>query len=163
MTVELEHVSGLRELSAALQELPRRIARNVLRGAVAAAAAVIRDEARLRAPVSTGPVATGAPLPGTLKRAIYQKWIRERSNDTQQTFFVGVRQGKRYRHLGKHGDRSQDAYYWRFIEFGTVKMAAHPFLRPAFETKRHEAVTALTTYLEARIPDEAARLPGARP
>lgn len=26
-----------------------------------------------------------------------------------------------------------DAYYWRFLEFGTVKMAARPFIRPAAE------------------------------
>ena len=24
-----------------------------------------------------------------------------------------------------------EAFYWKFIEYGTVKMAAHPFMRPA--------------------------------
>ncbi len=26
-----------------------------------------------------------------------------------------------------------DAYYWRFVEYGTVKMSARPFIRPARE------------------------------
>ena len=39
---EVENVTGLRELEAALKSLPDRIARNVLRGAVAAGAAVVR-------------------------------------------------------------------------------------------------------------------------
>jgi HK97 gp10 family phage protein len=159
---ELANVSGLKELSAALRELPLRIARNALRGSVAAAAAVIRTEARQRAPVSAGPNLPGDPLPGTLKRAIYQKHIAEKSGALMQTFYVGVRQGKKYRHLGKYGDRSQDAYYWRFVEFGTAKMAAHPFLRPAFEAKKQEALDALANYLAERLPEEAAQLPGAK-
>lgn len=159
---DLEHISGLKELSEALRELPLRIARNALRGSVAAAAAVIRVEAKQRAPVSTGPTLPGDPLPGTLKRAIYQKHIAEKSDALTQTFYVGVRQGKKYRHLGKHGDRSQDAYYWRFVEFGTSKMAAHPFLRPAFEAKKQAAVDALADYLAQRIPEEVAQLPGAK-
>lgn len=31
-------------------------------------------------------------------------------------------------------------WYGRFLETGTVKMAARPFLRPALDTKQHEAV-----------------------
>lgn len=31
---------------------------------------------------------------------------------------------------------SKDAYYWRFVEFGTVRQAARPFFRPAAEEER---------------------------
>lgn len=150
------NIAGLSELRAALRELPDRIARNVLRGAVNAGATVIRAEARVRAPVYTGEVADGHPPPGTLKRAIYQKQINELSSLTNQVFFVGVRHGKKYRKQGKKGDKSQDAYYWRWVEFGTSTMSARPFLRPAFEAKKLEAVEAMKKYMIERIPKEVA-------
>lgn len=155
---ELQNIAGLKELQEALKELPDRIARNVLRGSVNAGATVIKKEAATRAPVSTGPVSQGHPPPGTLKRAVYQKQIKELSNNVKQTFFVGVRQGKKYQKQGKKGNLSQDAFYWRFVEFGTAKMAAKPFLRPAFEAKKEEAVSAIKAYLENRIPEEVAKL-----
>jgi HK97 gp10 family phage protein len=160
--MELQHVKGLSQLSAALKELPLRLARNALRQSVAKGALVIRDEAKVRAPVSSGPVKPGDPLPGTLRRAIVIKHDAERSNAFSQTYVVAVRQGKRYRRRGKKGNRSQDAYYWRWVEFGTVKMSARPFLRPAFEAKKQAALAAIIEYLAQRLPEEAANLPGAR-
>src|SRR5450830_714100 len=125
-----------------MKELPDRIAKNVLRGSVAAGAAVIRNEAKARAPVYTGSVSAGHPPPGTLKRAIYQKQIPERSSNIQQTFFVGVRKGKKYQKQGKNGDKSQDAFYASWVEFGTSKQPGHPYMRPAYEGKKSAAVWA---------------------
>ena len=155
---DFQHVQGLRELQAALKELPDRIARNVLRGSVSAGAAVIRKEAAARAPVSTGPKRQGQPPPGTLKRSVYQKQIRNLSSLVRQTFIVSVRKGKKYRNQGKKGNLSQDAWYARFVEFGTAKMAARPFLRPAFEARKGDAVAAIKDYLARRIPLEVAKL-----
>lgn len=145
-------ITGLKELNDALKELPDRIAKNTLRGAVAAGAAVIRKEARNKAPVYTGSVADGHPPPGTLRRSVYQKQIRELSSVVKQTFFVGVRTG------AAAAKKGLDAFYWRFVEFGTQKMAARPFLRPAFETKKLEAIEAIKQYLAARIPREVEKL-----
>jgi HK97 gp10 family phage protein len=160
---ELQHVQGLRELQAALKELPQRIAKNVLRGAVSAGAAVIRKEAQLKAPVYTGPVAAGHPPPGTLKRSIVQKQIQELSSLFSQVFFVTVRYGKKYQKQGKKGALTQDAYYAAMVEWGTSKMPAKPYMRPAFESKKEAATAAIKEYLEKRIPLEAAKLPGAKP
>lgn len=159
---EVQSVAGLKELQQALKELPDRISKNVLRGAVAAGAAIIRKEAIARAPVYTGSVAEGHPPPGTLKRSIYQKQILEYSNLTQQMFYVGVRHGKKYQKQGKKRNLSQDAYYAKWVEFGTSKMPAHPYLRPAFEAKKNDAVQSIKDYLAKRIPEEAAKLPGAK-
>ena len=155
---ELAHIEGLDKLAWRLKQLPDRIGRNVLRGAVSAGAAVIRNEAKLKAPLYTGDVSKGHPPPGTLKRSIYQKQIAELSSLGRQVFYVGVRQGKEYQKQGKKGNLSQDAYYWKFVEFGTVNMAAHPFLRPAFEVKKMDAVSAISDYMEARIPQEVSKL-----
>jgi HK97 gp10 family phage protein len=161
--MELQHIKGLSELSAALKELPLRIARNALRQSVARGAVVIRDEAKAKAPVSSGPSAPGDTLPGTLKRSIVIKHDRERSTPTSQTYVVAVRHGKQYRNQGKKGNRSQDAYYWRWVEFGTVKMSARPFMRPAFETQKEAAVQEIARVLAERIAQEARTLPGATP
>ena len=148
---ELQNVSGLKELQAAMKELPVNIARNVLRGAVNAGATVIREEAKTRAPVYSGSPVKGQAPPGTLKRALYQKQIREKSSALLQTFFVGVRQGRSAKKTNKG---SIDAWYARFLEFGTSKMAAKPFMRPAFEAKKEAAVQAIKDYLVKRIPEE---------
>jgi HK97 gp10 family phage protein len=152
-------VNGLKELDAALKQLPDRIARNVLRGAVRAGAAEIRNEAKLKAPVYTGKVSEGHPRPGTLKRAIYLKQASALSSLVQQTFVVGVRNGPKVNRKTKVKDYGSDAFYWRWVEFGTQKMAARPFLRPAFEAKKFAALKAIQDYMATRIPLEVDKLP----
>lgn len=151
-------IEGLRELTRALNELPDRVAKNGLRAAVYAAARVIRTEARQRAPVAERPMRPNQPKPGTLRRAIIMKHLREQSGRHRQTFAITVRRGKKYRNQGKKKNLSQDAWYWHFIEFGTTKMAARPFLRPALESKRLQAVSAIKNKLLERIQLEARRL-----
>ena len=155
---ESVRVQGLDQLAKALRELPQRVVRNGLRAAVYAGAKVIRDEAKLQAPVATGDLGANQPPPGTLKRSVIMKQITELSGAQKQTFFVTVRHGKKYRKQGKKGTLSQDAWYWRFVEFGTIKMSARPFLRPAFDMKKHEAVTAIKTRLAQRIEQAAQEL-----
>ena len=48
---EFKYIDGLVQLSAALKELPTNVSRNVLRRAVSAGAAEIRNQAKLNAPV----------------------------------------------------------------------------------------------------------------
>jgi len=154
-------IHGFEDFKKQLAELPGRAGRNVLRGAVNAGATVIRKEAVLRAPQYTGPVAEGHPPPGTLKKSIYQKQITELSSAVQQTFFVGVRQGKRQQAV-KRGKNviNLDAFYGRFVEFGTSKMPAKPFLRPAFEAKKEAAIEAMRAYMAERIPKEVTKAGG---
>jgi HK97 gp10 family phage protein len=155
---ETVKVEGLAQLAKALRELPDNVAKNGLRVSVYAGAKVIRDEARLRAPKATESLGQNQPPPGTLKRSIIMKHIPELSNLTRQTFFVTVRHGKKFRKQGKSGNLSQDAWYWRFVEFGTRKMRARPFLRPALEAKRREAVEAMKERLAERVEHEAKSL-----
>lgn len=151
-------IEGLAELGKALRELPARVARNGLRVSVYAGAKVVRDEARARAPKAEQSLGPNQPPPGTLKRSVIMKHIPELSSLTRQTFFVTVRHGKKYRKQGKKGNLSQDAWYWRFVEFGARKMRARPFLRPALEAKRREAWQAMKDRLRERIELEASKL-----
>jgi HK97 gp10 family phage protein len=148
------HVEGLQQLAQACRELPERIARSALRQATSAGAAVVREEAKGRAPVYTGPIAQGHAPAGTLRKAVFMKQDRDASGPLNQVFVVGVRHGKAFQKVGKKGV-NRDAYYFRFVEFGTVKMSARPFIRPAFEMSKTKAVTAIGLVLADRIFQEA--------
>jgi HK97 gp10 family phage protein len=61
------------------------------------------------------------------------------------------------RAAGEKG-KMRDAFYWRFLEFGTVKMAARPFMRPAFDVSSQQALSLITNKLAAEVEKEAANL-----
>lgn len=179
---ELRCIKGLDEFARTLEQLPRNIGRNVLRGAVNAGATVLRQQAQDFAPVYEGD--DPRPDPGRLRRAIYQKQIPERSNELLQVFYVGVRRGRKNQVKVVRGKVTNlDAYYWTWLEFGhayvpprpkSVTLKAHraaikaapgaiwveprSFMRPAFAIAKDQAIQAMIDYLETRIPKEAANL-----
>lgn len=124
-------IEGMEGLQKAFAVLPKELHAKALKPAVSAAAAVVRKQAKANAPVDEG----------TLRKAIYQTRSRSESGTFQETAIVGVRFGRKYRRRG------QDAWYWRFLEFGTVKMPARPFLRPAFESTKQQQLDAIVTRL----------------
>lgn len=166
-------IVGLDGLLRELRQLPAVVQQRVLRGAAATGASVIRKEAILRAPVSAAPEQAGHAPPGTLKRAIYQVRMTQECTPTREVFKVGVRQGKRFRSVGKKG-ANLDAYYASWVEYGhfarvphamtkTAKAAgralgvatwvpAHPFMRPAVQAKAGDAVKAMAAYVAAQMP-----------
>lgn len=176
-------VDGLDKLQEQLAQISDRMGQNALRSATNAGAALIRNEARAQAPEyevdKHHRIAAGHPLPGTLKRSIITKFIREESTSTNVVYYVTVRKGIKYRKQGKNGNLSQDAYYASWIEFGhyaggstkgmTQKSAraarkagaldgaryvlARPFMRPAFDAQKENAVAAMKEKLAARLDD----------
>ena len=137
-------ITGLSELCAKLQELPARIERNIMRGALRAAAGVVRDEARKRAPVSNKEHWLGKGFkkvlikPGSLKKAIKvrQGKTREKGAVLYQVYI------------------SKKIWYGRFVEMGTSKQPGHPYLRPAFDAQKERALAAMQEYIIARIDKE---------
>lgn len=128
-------VEGLDELNRKLRALGPDLATRALRAAVAAGAQEIKKDVVARVPVATG----------TLRRAVYTKFIREESGPERKTFFVGVRSGKRYQ------KKNLDAFYWRFLEFGTARLAARPFIRPAWDARAGAALNRIKAKLAERI------------
>lgn len=157
---ETIRVEGLKELAAALRELPKAVAARQLRLPVAHAAADMRDDARRRAPIAEASLGPDRPKPGTLRKSIVIKKVV--GNDMQAIYVVAVRHGKKFSDVGKR-HANLDAYYWRFIEFGTTHAAARPFLRPAFEALKRQAVETIKAELARGVETEAARLGRSRP
>ncbi|MNC15536.1 hypothetical protein D3C75_633590 [compost metagenome] len=45
----------------------------------------------------------------------------------------------------------RNAFYWRFVELGTSKLAAHPFVRPAYDAREDEAYAAAVQRMNQAI------------
>lgn len=138
-------LTGFREMAERLKQLPERVAKNALRRAVAAGAAEVRNQARANAPVDTG----------EMKRDIQQKREKDQRGNFMAKYSIFVRSGKKSRLSGRARDVQKDSFYWKFVEFGTSKMPAQPFLRPAFEAKKEEALRIIGEKLDEGIQQAA--------
>jgi len=131
------NVSGnidIDSLLRTLKEFPRNIQKNVMIGATRAASNVVRDRARELVPRDTG----------NLGKSIVS--IQRRAEQGQVKFSVTPSRG------GKNS-----GWYAHFIEFGTSKISAKPFMRPAFEQSNNESLEASKKYIAERIPKELAK------
>ena len=131
----IEATFDVKKVMKALKELPNNIQKNIMVGATRAGAKVVSDEAKTLVPVKYG----------RLKKSI--GIIKRRSkNRNIISFSVSPRKG------GKN-----DGFYGRFIELGTSKMSAKPFLRPALEKSVEETLKASKDYIAKRLPEEVAK------
>ena len=116
-TVKFE-LHGAKEFERLLKELGPVPAGRLGQNALMAGARVIAAEARRRVPVDTG----------ELKRSIgvrSDRGLRRAGGDTRQAFVTASA-----RHAG-------------LVEFGTVRMAAQPYLRPAADESAGAALDKL--------------------
>lgn len=47
----------------------------------------------------------------------------------------------------------RNAFYWRFVEMGTANMPAHPFVRPAYDTREEEAASVAIARMSQAIDE----------
>lgn len=121
----------IKALLKTLNTLPQNIQKNVMVGAIRAGANVVRDEARRLAPIDTG----------NLRKSIAS--IKRKGDKNTIQFSVTPSRG------GKN-----NGWYAHFLEFGTSKMTAKPFLRPAFESQQDEVLQVTKEYIANRLPQE---------
>ena len=130
MAGEVVRIEGLDNLKRKLAEVPKAMRKRVLRNALAAGAREVRDVAKRNAPVLTLGTSLKAPYrkPGTVKQAIRVRTSKADRRAGDVGVFVNVRPAK----AGQRGAKNpNDPFYWRFLEFGTRKMPARPFLQRA--------------------------------
>lgn len=136
-------IEGLRELGEAMRTLSSDIAQKVAVSATGAGAQIIKKRAVRNIETS----------PSIVTRSLHDAVIVKKIPKSQLVFtsehIVTVR-GKNKRGKKAKGKQSI-APHAHLIEFGTVKMAAEPFLGPAFNTEKERAVQAITDRLRKRI------------
>lgn len=138
-------VEGLREIGEAMRLLSGDMATRVAGQATGAGAQVIKKRAIRKAPESEEPHKLEGVVvnPGNLKKNIVAKKVSKKDlGDLTAAHIVTVR--------GKRKD-GYAARYGRLQEFGTVHHPAHPFLRPAFDEGKTEAVEAIVKRLRKRV------------
>lgn len=64
---------------------------------------------------------------------------------------VAVKGNARTAGLTVEGGANGPSYYWKYIEHGTTKMRAQPYMAPAAEEKENEAVEAVATELKRKL------------
>ncbi len=111
------NLSVKNDLTAALDQVESTVREKVLLSGAASMSKVIYDEARLNA---SRHVKTG-----TLQDAIYRVYAKEKSTDSKVTYEISWNKT-----TAPHG---------HFIEFGTSRAPAYPFIRPAFD-HIHQAI-----------------------
>ena len=152
--VETVKIDGLDDLNAAIKQLSFDLKRKVVRSALRDAAKPIQKAAVANAPTLQGE--HPYRLPGTLKRSILVKASKLKNGKNGEIgVYIAVR--KRKGLGGKASARNPfDPFYWRFLEFGTSKMKARPFMNPAFEANSTRAIDIFKARLKVRM-DQANR------
>lgn len=147
----LVKLEGIDELARVMKALPEKIRKKAVRAALRPAGQVIAQAAKRNAPVLSLPTPTRTP--GTVKRRISVRASKFARQDGDEGVFIGVRPirgAAQVKRFGKAGaNNPNDPFYWRFLEFGTKKMAKRPVLGPAAKS---EGTAAIRKFLESAVP-----------
>lgn len=117
-------IAGQKELLKKLKELPENVSGKYLEDAALAGAEIIRQEASNKAPWRTGRLVSSI--------------IKETEEKSKSSVTVAIGPKK-------------EVFYGFFVEYGTSKMRAQPFLRPALDGKKSDAEKAVIDALKRRL------------
>jgi len=128
-------IDGGQMLAKGLMQLSDSVRGKVLRESLREAAEPMRTTMQHLAPVEEGKpdIADHMVVSRITKIGDVDGGAAERKNDTEEAVAVGPEKGP--------------LYYGGFLEFGTAKMSAQPFARPAFDQDAPKALRILTDSL----------------
>lgn len=138
-------VIGVPELDKALVQLEKRVQNQLIRRATREVARHLWRVVIARVPVDTGLLARSLRVRtlGRVRGGRY-KGMRGHQVQTSKGFYKG------------------EDYYGSFIEFGTAKMVARPFLRPSADAVRPDANRRFITAVGRAIAESRDKTPEAR-
>ena len=178
---ETIQVHGLRELGLKLKTLPDKVAKKHLKRATNKAVDPVVLSARALAPFKSGALRANIKKRNNRSRNKFEAstgvgvltdekaaGLRQVKKMTGRKVRSSSKMGRKYVWLqdaatrraagnktGLTGFANSDVFYWRFFEFGTSKMAARPFLRPAFALSRFNMIERLGYALRKGLFKEA--------
>ena len=160
-TVKIE---GANQLLKKLERLPAKCQRKVYSQAVRAGGKVVLDAAKAKAPVDTGTLRRSLVLRttprkkrGEISYSVFPSTKKEPGLiGKTKAEMVGSRGGGRTSRGGRRGGhKGADYYYPAALEYGTSRMSAKPFMRPAWDSTRGRALKAILGRLRIGIEREA--------
>jgi HK97 gp10 family phage protein len=150
-------LQGFAELQKRIAEFGPKIAANEQRNATRAAAVVFRDAVRASAPVRTGLLKASVVVNkrrSTEGPHVVRYGVRLKPGKKQT--YGNTRANRRSGRVGKKYQTDSPAFYGKFLEYGTSKMTARPFMRPAFGPNVSRALEAFKARLAKGIEKAAA-------
>lgn len=160
-------IAGMAQLKKALEELPLEVGKKAVWSALGGAGAEVKKEAQKLAPVLA--VATNTRKPGTVRDAI--RVSRSRFNKGQRGFYEVIVRVKPLNRKKKQeakaagalsgANNPDDPFYWWYLEFGTSKMPAKPFMRPAFENTKRAQLAGMQKRIRRFLENYARKAKGA--
>lgn len=151
------NIRGGRELSAFLSSLPAKLGKNIMRSALRAGAAVIRDEAKANVPVDQG---------------LLKKSVRVSTSGKGGSLKATVKAGGRkapHAHLVEYGTRAHkiepknaEALSISGTPFRSVEHPGarpQPFMRPALDATAPQAIEAIAAQIRKRLTAAGINVP----
>ena len=152
-------ITGLAELQKTLEEMPKDVARKVLREDLRAAGEYLKQQMVGQAPYRSG-----------FLDEHFDTRVRINGDEISGSAFVGPEGKMYYPHEGVEGGRQVDenlrsatgkhgvkgglvpvVSVARFLEFGTSKMGKNPFMTSAFESSKDAIVLKITEGIRSAI------------
>jgi HK97 gp10 family phage protein len=135
-------VEGLGDVQRLLKQLPPRMRSKHVRKATRQAIALVRNDIKARAPV------------GELGRLV--KLVRIRPRRGKRGY---QKASLEYRTEGSAGD-PKNAFFWRFLEFGTKHIPAQPFVFPAADRQFKRVVRKVQDAVRVGVREEVRKTGG---
>lgn len=153
-------LEGIDDLKRVMANLPDKIRKRAVRGALKDATKPMLQAAKQATPILKKP--TPYRNAGTVQRALMIRNSKFARRGGDEGVFINPKplvrqaaQGKKQKSPGKKGfagsKNPNDPFYWRFLEFGTKKMPKREFLKPAADNKSSEVVQGFFAAVIPRI------------
>lgn len=152
-------IEGLEEVQRKLKLLPERLGRNAMRRALRRGANIIRDQARTNARAIDDPETRE-----NIARNIAVRGMSRRQERAGKFIGmkVGVLGGARSKVKGSaltgKGGPGGDTRHWRFLEFGTSRMPAQPFMRPSMANSAAKVFQEISGHMSEQLDKELDKL-----
>ncbi len=145
-------IKGLAELEKALQQLPDKLERNILRGALRQGALVIAAKAKELAPVRTGKLRNSIRVSSRIKKGIPVVVVKAGGRKKGEPFYAHMVE------FGTAGHEIRPAGAKSLFIAGLMREIVHhpgaqktPFMRPAFDASVAAATLAFAEHLKKRL------------
>lgn len=122
-------VTGIKELLANLTKVSTDV-KKIERKALLAGAKIIRDEIEVQAPVGA---------------------THNLKDNIVITDFKKDADGGEYVYIGPNVKGKDAPFYASFVEFGTIRQRAAPFVEPSFIFKKQEALESMVAIVKAAV------------